>query len=511
MVAKIIFGGKLFFVLPLHFPFCAPAPFFSLPLTSKRGKKNSIIIFREKQNSLSVKMSSNTIDDLLRNRDLVLIIVTFLTTNSKAALQLTSVNRDLYSLGSVPEFWDVVYRQALRATVRAKLSSPILMTPNGPTFEDRESQNAQSSSPTVEKRVSSAEEGSKADVDPTELLLKLYPLVPRVAPLGALCVRGVPWRKLVFLPTGRITNDMIIEAVQDVEAAGMVRALNLQYSDVTDRVVELILKSCPKLQELSLHHCNRLTVLTLSKLARQYPNVKATAFHHEAKSDDFIIQEMLEKHDAGKKRPQIRKGPSVFQASEIIDRKLWLGDVGDAYSVAEMAEKGIFCVVSVAEECPPAPAVKNNPQFSSKWVPLVDHSDTDISAHFQEVTTYIWDQIKSGKGVLVHCRHGVSRSATFIIAFLMRFGSLDSFDTDPPWTYEMALKYAKGRRNQISPNLGFVLALRDYEEELWKSTDGGNTRGEGEGGGSAKLASTRSRDGPTSFELALDWDSAAPS
>lgn len=443
-----------------------------------------------------------------------MIIVTFLATSSKAALQLTAVNRNLHTLTSSPDFWDIVYRQALRATVRAKLSSPILMTPHGPTFEDaEETRDAQRSSVTLEPSASPGEGVAAPDVDPTELLLKLYPLVPRVAPLGQLCVRGVPWRKLVFLPTGKITNDMIIEAVGDGEAAEMVLTLNLQYSDVTDPVVELILKRCPKLRELSLHHCNRLTVVTLSKLARQYPNVKATAFHHEAKSDDFIIQEMLEKHEAGKKRPQIRKGPSVFQASEIIDRKLWLGDVGDAYSVAEMSDKGIFCVVSVAEECPPAPAVKNNPKFTSKWVPLVDHSDTDIATHFQEVTSFIFQEIKAGRGVLIHCRHGVSRSATFVIAFLMRFGSLDSFDTDPPWTYEKALKYAKGRRNQISPNLGFVLALRDYEEELWKNIDGGNDRGDGEeeGGNSAKLGSGRSRDGPTSFELAVDWDSADPS
>lgn len=59
--------------------------------------------------------------------------------------------------------------------------------------------------------------------------------------------------------------------------------------------------------------------------------------------------------------------------------------------------------------------------------------------------------------VLVHCMAGVSRSASIVIAFLMKINK---------WNMEKAYKYAHSMRKQVGPNYGFLKQLRDYEYDL---------------------------------------------
>jgi len=52
---------------------------------------------------------------------------------------------------------------------------------------------------------------------------------------------------------------------------------------------------------------------------------------------------------------------------------------------------------------------------------------------------------------LVHCAAGVSRSASFMIAFLMK---------DQGIGYEESRKIVKSKRNIVNPNSGFVSQLK---------------------------------------------------
>ncbi len=61
-------------------------------------------------------------------------------------------------------------------------------------------------------------------------------------------------------------------------------------------------------------------------------------------------------------------------------------------------------------------------------IKVKDTQFEDLSKHFNETTEFIHEELSKGN-VLVHCRLGVSRSATIILAYLMRFGKL---------TYEQA-------------------------------------------------------------------------
>lgn len=51
------------------------------------------------------------------------------------------------------------------------------------------------------------------------------------------------------------------------------------------------------------------------------------------------------------------------------------------------------------------------------------------------------------ENVYIHCAAGVSRSASFTIAYLMVLNS---------WGYDDTYKYVKERRSEIFPNSGFI-------------------------------------------------------
>lgn len=86
-----------------------------------------------------------------------------------------------------------------------------------------------------------------------------------------------------------------------------------------------------------------------------------------------------------------------------------------------------------------------------------DHPDVDISLYFGMVTSYIHETLKKSQRVLVHCRAGVSRSSTFIIAFLMKYVKPD---------YEEILDHVRKCRPIVNPNRGFVKQLLKLQNKL---------------------------------------------
>jgi len=102
--------------------------------------------------------------------------------------------------------------------------------------------------------------------------------------------------------------------------------------------------------------------------------------------------------------------------------------------------------------------------ITTKHIEIRDHSDENISSHFHEALAFIHEAVVAQEAVLVHCRFGVSRSATIVIAYLMQYGTNES-TVPAPLSYESSFDFVKAKRPQVSPNLGFVLALHQFDRE----------------------------------------------
>eukprot|EP00756_Hemistasia_phaeocysticola_P025758 Hpha_TRINITY_DN16022_c5_g1::TRINITY_DN16022_c5_g1_i1::g.118686::m.118686/K04459/DUSP, MKP; dual specificity MAP kinase phosphatase len=153
----------------------------------------------------------------------------------------------------------------------------------------------------------------------------------------------------------------------------------------------------------------------------------------------------------GSKAPKEHK-PGEIGATQVVPW-LFLGGAADAVKADELKKRGISRIVNLTPES----KVERLDGVEYLQVEVIDHSDSPIRCHFERVIAFLEAARKDRVAVLVHCRQGVSRSATVTIAYIMsvlRVPYLTAFDA------------VKRKRDQINPNLGFVSTLQDYEAEL---------------------------------------------
>jgi len=94
------------------------------------------------------------------------------------------------------------------------------------------------------------------------------------------------------------------------------------------------------------------------------------------------------------------------------------------------------------------------------------HNQDDIRTHLDEALVFIDETLKNNntqsgddrpEGVLVHCKQGVSRSATLVIAYVMKATGMSMNE---------AYSMVKEKSPVISPNLVLIYQLNEYEKEL---------------------------------------------
>lgn len=95
--------------------------------------------------------------------------------------------------------------------------------------------------------------------------------------------------------------------------------------------------------------------------------------------------------------------------------------------------------------------------INNMFIMVYDNHEAELLPYFPIANAFIDDGMKNG-AVLVHCRLGVSRSSTIIIAYLMQKYKL---------TYEQAFRYVRSKRPFINPNPSFVNQLKKYERNQY--------------------------------------------
>jgi hypothetical protein len=88
-------------------------------------------------------------------------------------------------------------------------------------------------------------------------------------------------------------------------------------------------------------------------------------------------------------------------------------------------------------------------------IPIWDMEGVNITEHFEKVLGFIDDARATGGRVLVHCRAGISRSATFVLAYMLHSGYAP--------TLRDALRMVMDHRPYVLPNPSFREQLLEYE------------------------------------------------
>ncbi|KAF8793186.1 Protein phosphatase Slingshot like protein [Argiope bruennichi] len=145
---------------------------------------------------------------------------------------------------------------------------------------------------------------------------------------------------------------------------------------------------------------------------------------------------------------------------------LYLGSEWNASNLEELVVNGIGHILNVTRE------IDNffPGMFDYQNIRVYDDESTEILHYWDKTYRYIRRAKDEGSKVLVHCKMGISRSASVVIAYVMK-----AYD----WDLQRALEFVKTKRGCIKPNSGFLKQLEIYQgildaskqrhNSLWRS------------------------------------------
>ncbi|XP_069703862.1 protein phosphatase Slingshot isoform X2 [Periplaneta americana] len=136
-------------------------------------------------------------------------------------------------------------------------------------------------------------------------------------------------------------------------------------------------------------------------------------------------------------------------ATEIFDH-VYLGSEWNASNLEELQKNGVHHILNVTRE------IDNffPGMFNYLNIRVYDDERTDLLKHWDDTFKYITKARKEGSKVLVHCKMGVSRSASVVIAYAMKAYN---------WDFKEAFEYVKQKRTCIKPNTSFISQLETYQ------------------------------------------------
>jgi protein-tyrosine phosphatase len=146
--------------------------------------------------------------------------------------------------------------------------------------------------------------------------------------------------------------------------------------------------------------------------------------------------------------------PGKLYPSDIMPQFLYLGNFYDANNKVELQELGITHIVDVTSEML---SFESAQQLGLTYlsIPIWDMEGVNIAEHFEKVLGFIDDARATGGRVLVHCRAGISRSATFVLAYMLHSGYAP--------TLRDALRMVMDQRPYVLPNPSFREQLLEFE------------------------------------------------
>uniref|UniRef100_A0A8C8S7U8 protein-serine/threonine phosphatase n=1 Tax=Pelusios castaneus TaxID=367368 RepID=A0A8C8S7U8_9SAUR len=151
--------------------------------------------------------------------------------------------------------------------------------------------------------------------------------------------------------------------------------------------------------------------------------------------------------------------------TQIFDH-VFLGSEWNASNLEDLQNRGVRYILNVTREIDNFfPGV-----FEYHNIRVYDEEATDLLAYWNDTYKFISKAKKHGAKCLVHCKMGVSRSASTVIAYAMK---------EYGWNLDRAYDYVKERRTVTKPNPSFMRQLEEYQgillaskqrhNKLWRS------------------------------------------
>ena len=140
----------------------------------------------------------------------------------------------------------------------------------------------------------------------------------------------------------------------------------------------------------------------------------------------------------------------ALKAAEIVKGVL-LGDASDAMDINTLAEYGIRSIVNCAENH--TLTCKEYYPFGWNYLGLKCDDDAKydiLGKHLDEFVAFMDECVVNKRKVLVHCVAGINRSATLLIAYMVRRHGMCLKD---------AIAVCHAKRPNILTNEAFVMAL----------------------------------------------------
>ncbi|XP_031150770.1 protein phosphatase Slingshot homolog 2 isoform X1 [Sander lucioperca] len=145
---------------------------------------------------------------------------------------------------------------------------------------------------------------------------------------------------------------------------------------------------------------------------------------------------------------------------------VYLGSEWNASNLEELQNSGVHYILNVTRE------IDNffPGMFEYHNIRVYDEEATNLLEYWNETYKFITKAKKAGAKCLVHCKMGVSRSASTVIAYAMK---------EYGWDLDTAFDYVKERRAVTKPNPSFMKQLEEYQgillaskqrhNKLWRS------------------------------------------